>query len=498
MFMVAQALPFLVEVWMQQGIVVAVIKYIKQCLTLAPFHFIFQSKVIGIYVAHELRIGGAQYVATGRGLPTQRVHFLTLYQNFAQTAFYDGTRLLTGTIFILMMGGASTSASLFWVFLMLALTIISWLYAPFIFNPYQFSHRYFRTDIASLREFFLDKGAKSWTEWYERTQLYQTKGLRVTVSDIFYWLFLICVWYTTVGAKMHVYYTLIPGDIWQVLPILPPMIVSFIGTAIAAATEPNCGGEYTAGAAPTFHLAIVAPVIALVDTVEALSSLGFLISIGWWRTVVAALLLKYFLLSWFLLIVESMVGLGWCPKGYFRAWARLWLYSHRMAMDLVVSCLIFCTLSPIVLFDKGRHAVCKSCSFHNLIVFRDPGQAMYTVQPTVQEEKKPHVDIEAGADDLSGGQNMWRAIAAAKEEAAREDAREAAAASSSPQDSMGVAAAGPEGHRHRLPPMPKFAPGAGAPMQQHLLGDDMDDFEEGLLTAGTTAAMAAAARGTQG
>lgn len=48
----------------------------KQFLTLSPLHFIFQAKIIGYYVMNELRYGGAQYVATGRGLPTERRDFI--------------------------------------------------------------------------------------------------------------------------------------------------------------------------------------------------------------------------------------------------------------------------------------------------------------------------------------------------------------------------------------------------------------------------------------
>ena len=39
-------------------------------------HFIFQAKIIGNYVSNEIRYGGANYVATGRGLLNERKRFI--------------------------------------------------------------------------------------------------------------------------------------------------------------------------------------------------------------------------------------------------------------------------------------------------------------------------------------------------------------------------------------------------------------------------------------
>merc|ERR1712176_547964 len=76
LFLVATSLPYFVEVVMERGFRNAFVCFMKQMLTLSPLLFIFQAKIIGNYVTNEVRRGGATYVATGRGLPTERRPFI--------------------------------------------------------------------------------------------------------------------------------------------------------------------------------------------------------------------------------------------------------------------------------------------------------------------------------------------------------------------------------------------------------------------------------------
>ena len=53
----------------------------------------------------------------------------------------DGVTLLAGVVLIYLAGGVSGAGvfrnDVWWVFICLFLTVASWLWAPFIFNPYQ-------------------------------------------------------------------------------------------------------------------------------------------------------------------------------------------------------------------------------------------------------------------------------------------------------------------------------------------------------------------------
>jgi len=371
-------MPYIIAVWSQQGILVAIPRYLKQLVTLSPLHFIFQAKVIGIYVTNELRVGGAQYIATGRGLPIDRRPFLSerggLYQDFVQLASYDGARLLGAAVLVVIMGGSGSDLKWWW--LCLGLTIVSWLYAPFIFNPYQFAHRFFRGDIQSIKDFFYKEGGSKWEAWYERTQLRRGTGLRVSIFDLLYWFFMISTFYTAVNAKLNIHAVLFPNVPLRQLPLLPPVFPSLLAAAVGACIEPRFGQKRSLqpGAANLLHLLSAASIIPVLNLLEVILGLIPLASVHWWKACGAALILKYFLLSLLLICAEQMLRLNCCRWGYLRALLRLWLYGHRMAMDILVSSLIFWTLAPFVLFDRARDMVCTGCSVHHLLVFRNAGQ----------------------------------------------------------------------------------------------------------------------------
>eukprot|EP00927_Polykrikos_kofoidii_P035101 TRINITY_DN29664_c0_g2_i1.p1 TRINITY_DN29664_c0_g2~~TRINITY_DN29664_c0_g2_i1.p1 ORF type:complete len:2088 (+),score=251.91 TRINITY_DN29664_c0_g2_i1:26-6289(+) len=370
LFIVAQGLPFIAEAWTQQGIVVSVTRYFKQMVTLAPLHFIFQSKVVGIYLHNELKRGGAQYIATGRGLPTERRPFVSrtagLYTDFAMVAIQDGAFLLISMLMAVFLtwGYPGMRASLFWWLLSLSVTIISWLFAPFVFNPYQFASRYFHQDIERYVDFFKADGAICWVAWYEKTQLVASKGVRVSVFDFALECFWLAVWFCALGAKVNVYSMVFPSTFVQFMPFFPPIAASLVVTVVVLFIE--CRGVRV-------HPCIVSAIFIAVGVAETVFELVFLVRIGWWKSVVASLLFKQRVLSIALSCAEHMIRLAICPCPCVYGAVRIWLYGHRMAIDLIVSSFVFATLSLPVLFDVIRSSICEGCSLHQLLVFRSVG-----------------------------------------------------------------------------------------------------------------------------
>lgn len=174
LFLVATSLPLFAEVWMERSLKTAVLRLVRQLFTLSPLMFIFQAKIIGHYVVNELRYGGATYVSTGRGLPTERRPFIGeiaenglklkkvggLYLDYAAISYYDGATLLAGAATVYLSGAlmnSSPGSDATWIWLSLGLTVSSWLFAPFIFNPYQFDAGHFCEDARCLLAFFLGR-----------------------------------------------------------------------------------------------------------------------------------------------------------------------------------------------------------------------------------------------------------------------------------------------------------------------------------------------------
>jgi len=252
LFLFATSFPLFAELWMQRNLKHAMWKMVQSYLTLSPFLFIFQSKCIGHYIVNEFRYGGATYVATGRGLPTERRPFVGemkdrsegflkmakvggLYLDYASITYYDGAMLLVGLAFVVAAGGIPSGgiSSLAWTFVSCALVLIAWLYGPFIFNPYQFELRHFREDARALCAFFLENNGSNWLEWYSRTQLKSGHGLQKTLVDItfFGFVFVVAAWYVTVTVKVELLVSLFSKydgyALLYLFLLLPPVFASF-------------------------------------------------------------------------------------------------------------------------------------------------------------------------------------------------------------------------------------------------------------------------------
>jgi len=242
------------------------IRFVKSMLTLSPLMFIFQGKIIGHYVVNELRYGGATYVSTGRGLPTDRRPFIGeaqdsglklkkvggLYLDYALITYYDGVKLLSGLLLILMAGGVSNAGSsasmLAWVFLSLGLVISSWLLAPFIFNPYQFQLTAFCQDLRCTAAFFLEESGRHWVEWYDRTQLKRGSGRSAVDITFFIAAVLIVAWYAMINVKVaalsRIYFVdSAEGLNLSAVMLIPPFIFSGLYCIIVSVVESN-GGVY--------------------------------------------------------------------------------------------------------------------------------------------------------------------------------------------------------------------------------------------------------------
>lgn len=108
----------------------------------------------------------------------------------------------------------------------ISLTVISWLYTPYIFNPYQFFHEDY-WDMRHWWNFFFKEGGRQWFEWYTEKQLQPMSGVRVTPSDLFIWIIFVFSWYTVLITKVHLLSVVLPSTVLvlgtNVLAVVPPI-----------------------------------------------------------------------------------------------------------------------------------------------------------------------------------------------------------------------------------------------------------------------------------
>jgi len=157
-----------------------------------------------------------------------------LYNDYAYHAHHDGAKLLGAFLVVVLAGGLDVSDglynSLMWVVFVVALTVTSWLYTPYIFNPYQFFYQEW-WDFRHWRDFFFADGGRQWYEWYQETQVKPMDGVRATPLDVMYWLLYVFSWYTVLQSKAHLFTVIWDSKILiivtQFLITTPPFILTF-------------------------------------------------------------------------------------------------------------------------------------------------------------------------------------------------------------------------------------------------------------------------------
>jgi len=454
MFLLITSFPLLFELWMERDFKFAVKRIAKQFLTLSPLHFIFQAKIIGYYVLNELRYGGAQYVNTGRGLPTERRHFVGqpldrgcgivgsggsaqgLYLDYAVHTYYDGIMLFALCLLVIMAGGVSDAGNaavgLTVTWLSLGLTITSWLCAPFIFNPYMFKMAHYLKDLSAWWGFFfVQDGGQRWVEWYEQKQLKIRHGFRRTVRDVSFLIaFLgLLVVYAVMQQKLRLLSGIFSGMEYifmlQVFALFPPIglsllycfIVAGVGQTrtlvqsrrsarhLTASSGSDSDSAESASSTDAVHvprtpsppLAVSAFMVTFLAILEASTPLYVLWAMNWRKALVVGLLLKLFVFEICLFWAECVLKCKACQKlGCCRKAILLWVHSARLSRDIVTSSTILAILFPFVLLNWINEKLCPGCSFHQLLIYR---------APNVQNEEDKLDDEDWDQDDGSSSED---------------------------------------------------------------------------------------------
>ena len=172
--------PILCYLAVEHGIAHSISKFIETFVTGSPFFFMFHMGTKAHYYDGTLKYGGAKYRPTGRGFVLQHEDFAELYRFHAGSHLYNGFELLWGLLLLLTLGAWPRGYATYWrTCWSLWAVMVSWLFAPFWFNPLAFDPAKVRQDVKRWLLWMRRKDASpntSWEAWYEDEHSYLQTG----------------------------------------------------------------------------------------------------------------------------------------------------------------------------------------------------------------------------------------------------------------------------------------------------------------------------------
>ena len=173
--------PLIIQEILEKGIWKATIRFFHHLLSMAPLFEVFVCQVYSHSLLTDLTFGGAKYIPTGRGFAITRIDFALLYSRFAVVSIYGGLQ-----IFLMLLFATVTmwQPALLWFWI----TVISLCFAPFIFNPHQFSFSEFFLDYRSFLHWLSSGNSRyskeSWASFVKSDRARYTGYKRKLISDI--------------------------------------------------------------------------------------------------------------------------------------------------------------------------------------------------------------------------------------------------------------------------------------------------------------------------
>ena len=168
-------LPLFATLGVERGWWAAFLEICQVFVTGGPLHFMFHIQTKAHYFAQTILVGGAKYRATGRGFVTQHAPFDENFRFFASSHLYLGLELAAALI---LMGMYTSAGQYFGRTWSLWLAAVSFLSAPFWFNPLTFEWAVVVKDYEQWRKWMAGRGggaAKSWDVWYSEENAFYKK-----------------------------------------------------------------------------------------------------------------------------------------------------------------------------------------------------------------------------------------------------------------------------------------------------------------------------------
>ncbi|KAG5537092.1 hypothetical protein RHGRI_024510 [Rhododendron griersonianum] len=173
------AVPMVVGFILELGLLKAVFSFITMQLQLCSVFFTFSLGTRTHYFGRTILHGGAKYRATGRGFVVRHIKFADNYRLYSRSHFVKALEVALLLICYIAYGYTKGGAvSYVLVTLSSWFLVISWLFAPYIFNPSGFEWQKTVEDFDDWTNWLLYKGGvgvkgeHSWESWWDEEQIH--------------------------------------------------------------------------------------------------------------------------------------------------------------------------------------------------------------------------------------------------------------------------------------------------------------------------------------
>lgn len=170
-------LPMFMEIGLERGFRTAMSELIIMQLQLATVFFTFSLGTKAHYYGRTILHGGAKYRATGRGFVVRHEKFAENYRLYSRSHFVKGLELLILLICYTVYGRSTADPKIYMIVTVsMWFVVISWLFAPFLFNPSGFEWQKIVDDWEDWSKWISSRGGigvpgnKSWESWWEEEQ----------------------------------------------------------------------------------------------------------------------------------------------------------------------------------------------------------------------------------------------------------------------------------------------------------------------------------------
>uniref|UniRef100_A0A0E0L6W8 1,3-beta-glucan synthase n=1 Tax=Oryza punctata TaxID=4537 RepID=A0A0E0L6W8_ORYPU len=285
------AVPMIMGFILELGLLKAIFSFITMQLQFCSVFFTFSLGTRTHYFGRTILHGGAKYHATGRGFVVRHIKFAENYRLYSRSHFVKALEVALLLIIYIAYGytrGGSSS------FILLTISswflVVSWLFAPYIFNPSGFEWQKTVEDFDDWTNWLLYKGGvgvkgeNSWESWWDEEQAHiQTLRGRIleTILSLRFLIFQYGIVYklkiTSHNTSLAVY-----GFSWIVLLVLVLLFKLFTATPKKSTALPTFV-RFLQGLLAIGMIAGIALLIALTEfTIADLfaSALAF-VATGW-------------------------------------------------------------------------------------------------------------------------------------------------------------------------------------------------------------------------